>query len=206
MSDLPVHPGASSTERPPGLALTPAERQARTRNRQWLLIIVIVSVVLLVLALAASAVAESNTPSAPSAVPPAGYQTVNDGYFSYAIPSGWSVNQLYTDSAGDSYRSGSGEWAGEHIGFRGSAPVVGEPQPETLAAFGMNRPQPYTLTGGHPIDVPGAAAAFRYDLTRPGGFRATAIDAWNSRYGVELWLVVDAPSGVTEQIVSHLRA
>jgi hypothetical protein len=206
MTDLPSPSPARAIEVSRGLVLTPGEIVARKRNRRWLLIIAISSIVVLVAALIASGVANSNTPSGPKVVAPTGYQAVHDGYFSYVVPSGWSTNQAFTDSAGDVDRSGSTGWTGEHIGYRTTAPALYEPQPASLAAFGMSRAEPYTLTGGRPIQIPGASTAFSYDMTRPGGFHAPAVNAWNDRYGVELWLVIDASPEVTAQILNHLTA
>jgi len=212
MSDLPspARSGEYAIEaRPPrqaGLVLTPAEKVARRRNRRLLLAITIPSVAVLVIALIASGVAESNLPNGPKVAVPAGYQLANDGYFSYAVPGSWKVNQLYTDSTGDAYRSGPAGWAGEHIGFRTSAPTLGEAQPSSLAAFGMDRPTPYNLSGGHPITVRGAGSAFSYSLTRPGGFTATAVDAWNPQSGVEIWLIVRASPDVAQRILGSLSS
>lgn len=210
MSDLPTPASSGPADlyparRPGGLALTPDQLVARKRNRRWMLMIAVPSVIVLVLALVASAIAESNSPSGPKVVAPRGYQAVNDGYFSYVVPSSWPTNPSYTDSAGDVEHSGPTGWAAEHIGFRTTAPVLGEARPSSLAAFGMPRPEPYALTAGHPIQVAGAAGGFSYDMTRPGGFHATVVDAWDSHHGVELWLVVNAPAAITAQILSHLK-
>ncbi len=206
-SDLEVaeRPGGLDRARPRGLELTPAELTARRRNRRWMLGIAIPSVVVLVLALLASRQAERNQPSAPTVPPPAGYSVHNDGYFSYVVPSAWSTNPDFTDQAGDVDTSGKTGWAAEHIGFRHSAPVIGETPPASLRAFGMPRPEPYSLTAGHPVAVRGAAAAFAYTMTRPG-FSATVIDAWMTRYDVEIWLVVHAPAPVTARILDSLQA
>lgn len=188
-----------------GLELTPAEKTARRRNRRWLLGISIPSVVVLVLALLASNRAQNNEPTAPTVPAPAGYRIHNDGYFSYVVPSQWSNNLEFTDQVGDVDTSGGSGWAAEHIGFRHSAPVLGETPPTSLRAFGIAHPEPFALTGGHPITVPGAATAFAYTMVRPG-FSASVVDAWTTRYDVEIWLVVHAPVPVADQILSSLRA
>ena len=179
---------------------------ARRRNRRWMLGIAVPSVAVLVAALIATGIAQHNEPTAPQAPVPAGYQAHNDGYFSYSVPKTWSDNPSFTDSTGDVETSGPSGWAGEHIGYRTGPPVIGEPQPTSLQAFGLSRPQPYTLSGGRPLAVPGATTAFIYDVTRPGGFTATAVDAWSAHTGVELWLMVHAPADVTAQVLATLRA
>lgn len=207
-SDLEVADRPGGLQRPRaggGLELTPAERMARKRNRRWLLGISIPSVAVLLLALLASRQAQNNQPTAPTVAPPAGYRVHNDGYFSYAVPSQWSNNPLFTDQGGDVDTSGASGWAAEHIGFRRDAPVLGEAPPASLEDFGMPHPEPYSLAGGHPITVHGAAAAFGYTMTRPG-FSAQVVNAWTTSYDVEIWLVIHAPAPVAARILASLRA
>lgn len=198
-------PGALERPRGRGLDLSPEERVARRRNRRWMLGIAVPTIAVLILALLASARAEKNQPSGPAISAPAGYRVHRDGYFSYVVPSGWTENLEFTDSAGDVDTSGPDGWAGEHIGYRSGPPVIGEAQPVSLRAFGISKPQPYHLGGGHPISVPGADVAFAYTMTRPG-FQADVVDAWSSRSGVEIWLVVHAPAAVSTRILGSLAA
>lgn len=188
-----------------GLDLTPEERIARRRNRRWMLGLAIPSVIVLAAALVASQVSWNNEPRGPAITAPAGYKALNDGYFSYVVPVGWNQDPANTDSAGDVDTSGPTGWAGEHIGYRTSAPVLGEAPPVSLRAFGVARPSRFDLVGGHPVAVKGAAA-ISYTATRPDGFRATVIDAWDARAGVELWLMVNAPAPITEQVLESLQA
>jgi hypothetical protein len=189
-----------------GLDLTPEERVNRRSNRRWMLGLAGSSIVILVAALVASGFAANNEPSGPRITAPAGYQTVNDSYFAYVVPNTWATNPAFSDLAGDVDTSGPTGWAGENIGFRRATPVMGETPPVPLQAFGVLRPGPFQLAGGHAIAVRGAAAAFLYTATRPGGFHATVIDAYDARNGVELWLMVDASPAVTDQVVSSLQS
>lgn len=189
-----------------GLDLTPEEVAARRSNRRWMLGIAVPSVAVLVAALVATGVAAHNEPTAPHAAPPAGYRSVNDGYFSYAVPDAWSQNPAYTDAAGDVETSGASGWVGEHIAYRATAPVPGESRPASLDAFGLPRPEPYTLGPARPLSVSGATTAFVYDVTRPGGYRATAVDAWSARTGVEIWMLIHAPAAVTAEVLATLRS
>lgn len=206
--DLDRRSGGVSVDRhrDRGLDLTPEELVARRKNRRILLGVVVPSIVVLSLALLATAVFWSNEPSGPKIGAPAGYKPVSDGYFSYVVPQAWNTNQAFTDDAGDVDTSGPTGWAGEHRAYRFNAPVLGETPPATLQAFGMPRPEAFQLTGGHPVSIPGAATSFAYTATRPGGFQATVVDSWNSRTGVELWLMVQAPPQVTAQILSSLTS
>jgi hypothetical protein len=185
---------------------TSEQRRARRRNRQWLGGLAAFSIVVLTLALIASAVAESNSPNGPSLVAPAGYKTVRDGYYAYAVPADWSTNPSFTDSAGDVETSGAGGLAAEHIAYRASAPAPGEVPPASFSAVGALHPEPLSLSPPVAISVPGAAAAYSYRVSRPGGFRAVALDVWDSRTAVELWLLVEAAPDVTSVVVSTLRA
>lgn len=202
---LADRPGDLERRSSRGLELTPAERVARRRNRRWLLGIAVPSVAVLALALVTSGKAESNQPRGPAITAPAGYVVHRDGYYSYVVPAGWAPNVEFTDSTGDVDTSGPDGWAAEHIGYRTGPPVIGEPQPASLRAFGISQPQPYQLSGGHPIAVPGASVAFAYTMTRPG-FSATVVDAWSDRSSVEIWLVIHAPSAVTSRILGSLSA
>ena len=46
--------------------------------------------------------------------------------------------------------------------------------------------------------------AFRYIPDRPGGFQATAVDAWQASTGAEIWLLVDADAATTSRILASL--
>lgn len=168
--------------------------------------IVVPSVAVLAAALLTTGVAAHNAPTAPQSAAPAGYRIVNDGYYSYAVPSSWTTNQAYTDAAGDVETSGASGWVGEHIAYRTGPPVIGESRPASLEAFGMPQPTPYQLTAGHPVQLPGTTTAFEYTVTRPGGFQATAIDAWSVHSGVEIWLFVHGPPQAVADLLTTFRA
>jgi hypothetical protein len=46
--------------------------------------------------------------------------------------------------------------------------------------------------------------AYEYTLSRPQGFRAIAIDAWQAKTDAELWLLVRADSAHTTAVISSL--
>lgn len=191
-----------------GLDLTPVERVARRQNRRWMLTLTVGSIIILGAALIASGVASSNQPTGPKLTAPPGYKVVNDSYFAYVVPDSWANNPAFTDQAGDVDTSGPSGWAGENISyFKTATPTLGETnQPRALQAFGMPRPEPYTLSNGRALTVKGASGAYEYDVTRPGGFHAVAVDAWSDSTDVELWLMVYAPPDVTAQVLSSLVA
>jgi hypothetical protein len=187
--------------------LTEAERVQRRRNRRWLTVIGIPALIVGALSLIASVIAGRSSPSVhPRAVPP-GYQAVSsDGVFAYAVPSGWTTNSAYSDDVGDLDTQGNTGWVAEHLGVRSTAPVAGESPPSSFTAFGEPQPRPYHLSPAQPTTVPGTTVAFRYQMTRPGGFVATAIDAWQAGSGSELWLLIDAPAPTTETILASLNS
>lgn len=193
-------------ERRRGVELTPAERQVRRRNRKLMAWVAVPGVLLGVAALAASLLVSGGAPAPSPLSVPAGYQAVNDGVFAYSVPRAWSKNLAYSDDTGDLDYSGSDGWAGEYLGARSSAPGEGERPPASFADFGETRPTAYTIGPAQKINVAGATVAYRYEITRPGGFTAVAINAWQSSSGAEIWLLVHAPEAVTTTIVSTLRA
>jgi hypothetical protein len=190
--------GPGSTE------LTEAQQRTRRRNRIWLLSITLVTLIMLAGGFYVGNLTASPPPPTPSRVP-SGYKTVADGYFAYAVPSNWATSNLYSDFAGDLYNGGPSGWAGESTGARATAPYLGEPQPKALEAFGYDPPQPYQIGAGHPTSVSGATVAYEYTVTRPGGFTATAVDAWLASSGAELWLLIHASPATTNEILSTLR-
>ena len=171
-----------------------------------MLVLVVPSVFILAAALISTAFFVGNEPSGPTIAVPAGYHAVDDGYFSYAVPSTWATNPANTDQAGDVDTSGPSGFAGEHIDYLKGAPVVGAPPPAALQAFGVARPIPFKLSGGRPIAVPGTSAAFLYTAIRGGSAQATVVDAYDAGAGVEIWLMIEAPGDVTNQILASLRA
>jgi hypothetical protein len=139
----------------------------------------------------------------PVSVPP-GSRAVSDGYFAYAVPSTWSQNSAYTDNVGDLDTQGPSGWAAEHLSGRTTPPHPNEPAPASFASFGEPRPVPYQLGPANPLPVKGATVAYRYTVTRPDGFRAAAVNAWQSRTGAEIWLLVHADDTTTAAVISSL--
>jgi len=190
-----------------GAELTEAERALRRRNRRWLVVIGVPALIVGAASLIASVLAGRGSPSVHPRAVPAGYHAVSeDGAFAYAVPSDWTTNSAYSDDVGDLDTQGRTGWVAEHLGARATPPVAGETPPSSFAAFGEPKPSPYQLGPARPTTVPGTNVAFRYQMTRPGGFVATAIDAWQSESGAELWLLIDAPAATTETILATLNS
>lgn len=206
LPELPerVAPGGV-VERRRGSQLTPAEKQLRRRNRKLMAWVAVPGVLLGAAALAASLVASGGARAPRPLSVPAGYQAVNDGVFAYSVPHSWTKNLAYSDDTGDLDYSGTSGWTGEYLGARESAPGAGERPPASFEDFGETRPTPYAIGPARRVPVAGATVAYRYEITRPGGFSAVAIDAWQSSSGAEIWLLVHASDPVTTAIVSSLR-
>ncbi len=156
-------------------------------------------------ALIFTVVASQKGPSVHPVQVPSGYQAVSDGYFAYAVPSSWSQSAAYTDDVGDLDTQGQSGWAAEHVDARPTPSVPAEKPPTAFATFGEPQPVPYQMGAATPTTVRGASVAYRYTVTRPGGFQATAIDAWQSRTGAEIWLLVRADPQTTSTILTSLN-
>lgn len=198
-------PGDTPHDSPPPEGRGKASRAGKgSGNRKWLLVIFVTPLLVVLIAL----VAFTLGPSEPSVqlTPPAGYQAITDAYYAYAIPSAWSQDPAGTDNNGDFYYRGTGGWVGETLRIRDTPPVLGESPPPALASFGQLRATPYQLTAGSAATVPGADAAWSYDLVRPGAAPDRVVDAWVRSSHTEIWLVVAAGGPASSTIVSSLRA
>jgi hypothetical protein len=203
----PETTGRTLDRRRGGAELTEAERVLRRRNRRLLVVIGIPALIVGAVSLIASVLAGRGSPSVHPRAVPAGYRALSsDGVFAYAVPSDWTTNSAYSDDVGDLDTQGKAGWVAEHLGARATPPVAGESPPSSFAAFGEPKPSPYHLGPAQPTTVPGASVAFRYQMTRLGGFVGTAIDAWQSGSGAELWLLIDAPPATTETILTTLNS
>jgi hypothetical protein len=202
--ELPASTDSGALERRRGGQLTPSERAVRRKNRRWMTLVAVPAMILGAGALVAAVIAGSGGSSVhPVNVPP-GFRAVSDGYFAYAVPATWSQSSAYTDDVGDLDTQGASGWAAEHLAGRTSPPGPNEAAPATFATFGEPRPVPYQLGPASPLQVKGAAVAYRYLLTRTDGFRAVAVDAWQSRSGAEIWLLVHADTATTASVISSL--
>jgi hypothetical protein len=170
-----------------------------------MLVIVVPALVLGAVALiAALALGSEGSRVQPASVPP-GYHAVSDGYFAYAVPDAWSQNDAYTDDVGDLDTQGPSGWVGEHLGARTSPPGPGETPPASFAVFGQAHAVPFHLGAATQISVKGASVAYRYTLTRPQGFTAVAINAWQAGSGAELWFLVHADPATTTAVITSLK-
>jgi hypothetical protein len=204
VQELPTRTSDAALERRKSGELTPLEVATRRRNRRWMGLVLFPSLLIGAVALIAAVVAGSGSSSIHPTQVPSGYRAVSDQYFAYAVPSTWSQSAAYTDDVGDLDTQGQSGWAAEHVGARADPPTAGEAPPASFATFGESRPVPYRIGPAVATTVKGASMAFRYSLTRPGGFQATAVDAWQASTGAEIWLLVDADAATTSRILASL--
>jgi len=206
VQELPAGANGGAVVRRPNGELTPVEIATRRRNRRWMGLVLFPALIVGTVALIVTMVAGSGGSSVHPALVPAGYKAVSDGYFAYAVPSTWAQSTAYTDDVGDLDTQGKTGWVAEHVGARATPPTPDETPPTSFATFGESRPVPYQLGRAAPAQVKGASVAYRYTLTRPGGFQATAIDAWQSGSGAEMWLLVHADTVTTSTVLASLNA
>ncbi len=182
----------------------PDARPARGRPSAWWLLLVVFPVVAFVGAFAS----DSNYKGPPTVAVqvPAGYQAIAGPDFGYAVPRSYPLNAFYSDNAGDNFYGDDRAWVGETLRTRANPPVPGEAVPSTSIAFGVPSPIPYTESAPTAITVPGADVSYRYQLSRPGGFRAVAIDTWRRASQTEMWLIVATPGDVSATVLATLRA
>jgi hypothetical protein len=178
--------------------------QAR-RNRRWMLLMAMTPVVFGVLyALGVFTGGDPEPVVNPLHTPP-GYTGVTDAYYGFAIPNNWKQNSAFSDSNGDFYYNGPGGWVGESEIIAKTSPSPASPVPESLKSFDTAIPTGFTLVGGHRINVPGTAFAWAVTLTRPGGFKASAVDVWEARSQTQLWLMVNSSPATDRTIIESLK-
>jgi hypothetical protein len=204
--DLPAEPSRrGGLERRRSFELTPAERAIAKKNRRWLMTIALPTLVVGTIGILVSLYAATRGQTVTPSAVPAGYKSVPDGYFAYAVPSTWTTSILFSDYAGDLYNGEQSSWAAENLGTRLNPPTPGEAQPSSFKSFGQNVPTAYQLGPARLISVAGATVTYEYRMTRPGGFEATAVDAWESHTGAELWLLIHASPATTAEILGTLK-
>jgi len=186
--------------------LTPLEIAQRRRNRRWMLALAIPTAVVVAFGTILSVEEATAGHIVHPLSVPAGYQAVTDGYFGYSVPASWKTSPIYSDFAGDLFNGGPGGWAAESLGISKVPPGPKASPPASFASFGEPTPTPYSLSPASKTEVHGASVAWSYTLSRPGGFRAEALDVWRSDSQTQLWLLIKASPTVTARILSTLNA
>jgi hypothetical protein len=190
-----------------GTLATPEATSAQARrNHRWMVLLAMTPIVFIILYIISAYSPHEGDPVVEPVRVPAGWIGVTDAYYGYATPSGWKENSAFSDANGDFYYNGPGGWAGEHLSVQKTSPTPSSPIPEALKAFDTAVPTGFTETDGHAVHVQGAAFAWAVTLTRPGGFRAGAVDVWERQSQEELWLMVRSSPATTTTVLTSLRA
>jgi hypothetical protein len=193
-------PPRQNPERP-----NPDDRRQARRNHRWMLLMAMTPVVFGILYALGVFTHGDPEPVVDPVRVPAGYTAVTDAYFGFSLPTAWKQNSAFSDSDGDFYYNGPGGWAGENESIAKVSPTPSTPVPESLKSFDTAVPTGFTLVGGHRITVPGTTFAWAVTLTRPGGFRAEAVDVWEAHSQTELWLMVNSSPATDATVVSSLN-
>jgi hypothetical protein len=147
-------------------------------------------------------------PSEPTVHPravPSGYYAVTDADFGYSLPNAYQQNTSWTDQNGDFLYGNAKAFVAETLLVVNQRPTAQSRPPSSLESFGEPAPVPYTLRAGHSIDVPGTSYAFEATMTRPGGYQAVIIDAWESSSSTQMWLMLHSPATVTRTVIASLQ-
>jgi hypothetical protein len=191
-------------ERAGGAELPPRPQRAR-RNRVWMVLLMLTPVCLAVVSLLTFATGGPNEPAVTPRVTPPGYYGITDAYFGYAIPKAYRQNTTWTDQHADFFYGRAPAFVAETLLETKKAPTATSRPPLSFQSFGEQSLMAYSLSGTHPVRVPGTTEAFEGTITRPGGYHAVAVDAWEQSTSTQIWLLVRAPAAVTAAVVDSLR-
>lgn len=203
-SSSPLDPRERAATRPDAdeTALPQSERH---RNRRWLVLLMLTPVVMTILAVLAFTTKGPPEPSVRPLSIPSGYKAISDAYFGYAIPSSWTANPVFTDANGDFFYQGRSGWVGENTRIRVAPPQPNTDVPPQLATFGQAQPVPYQLGAARTVAIPGVDRAWIYDLSRSGGFHASAVEVWQASSQTEMWLLINAGPTVAPVVAASLQ-
>lgn len=180
--------------------------QARRRNRQWMVLLLVVPLVVGGITLAAWEGSGTTGPALQPSRVPAGYRPVTAAPLVYPIPRAWTQSAAYSSDNGDFYFAGPGGWVGEAVGIQSTLPTAGRDRPPQLGLFGAPTSRRYTLGPPHPLRISGMDRAWSFPLTRPHGFTALAIEAWQRSSHTVAWIVIRANRATTHDVVTSMRA
>ncbi len=136
---------------------------------------------------------------------PTGYRAITDAYFGYVVPSGFKQNTTWTDQNGDFFYGTPSAYVAETLLSPKHGPTAGSAPPPPFQAFGVPKPTPFSARGVHGVTVPGTHGAWQEQISRPGGFVATAVDAWEPATSSQIWLLVHAPPAVVRTVLASLK-
>jgi hypothetical protein len=195
--------------RPPLPARTgdlPPPRSQVRRNRTWMTLLLLTPVILAGLAVLAFATDGGGGPSVKPRSVPAGYDAITDSYFGYVVPKSYQQNTTWTDQNADFFYGEAPAFVAETLLITKMSPTPSSHPPASFGSFGqLKSPVPYTVSDGHAVRIPGTAFAYEESITRPGGYHALALDAWERDSSTQVWLLIRAPARVTSTVVASLQ-
>jgi hypothetical protein len=183
----------------------PVTRERVRRTRRWMLLLLLTPLCLFGISILAFGTSGPPEPVVhPRSMPP-GYQAVTDSYFGYAVPNSYTQNTTWTDQNGDFLYGRQNAFVAETEAILTHTPTAASPPPSSFKSFGERTLVPYRVGPAHRVTVPGTHIAFEEQITRPGGWVATAIDAWQQGTTTQVWLLIRAPGSVTHQVVASFQ-
>jgi hypothetical protein len=183
----------------------PVTRRRVRKVRIWMTLLLLTPVCLALISLLAFGTSGPPEPVIHPRSTPHGYQAITDADFGYAIPSGYQQNTTWTDQNADFLYGSSGAFVAETLASPDHPPTASSPPPLSFSSFGEPRLVPFTAHGMHAVTVPGTRQAWEEQITRPGGWIATAVDAWEADTSTQIWLLVHAPAGIARTVVASLQ-
>ncbi len=183
----------------------PPSRQRVRRTRTWMLLLLLTPVVLAGISLLTFTTGGPSEPTVQPVVVPAGYSAITDADFGYSVPKTYTQNLAWTDQNGDFFYGEPHAFVAETLLVSKVPPGPRTRPPASFESFGQPDPVPYSVGDGRTVRVPGTAYGYEEYVTRPGGYRALALEAWERSSSTELWLLVRAPATVTRTVIASLR-
>jgi hypothetical protein len=183
----------------------PVTRERVRKTRRWMLLLLLTPLCLFGLSVLAFG---TNGPDEPVVHPrstPRGWQAITDSYFGYAVPASYTQNTTWTDQDGDFFYGREGAFVAETESILNRAPTATAHPPPSFRSAGEPTLVAYTVGPAHRVTVAGTRIAFEEQVTRPGGWKATAIDAWQWDTTTQVWLLIHAPASVTGQVMASFQ-
>jgi hypothetical protein len=183
----------------------PVTRERIRKTRRWMLLLLLTPLCLFGISVLAFGTSGPPEPVVHPRSTPRGYEAVTDSYFGYAVPASYTQNTTWTDQNGDFLYGTQRTFVAETEAILTRSPTAGAQAPPAFKSFGERTLVPYRTGPAHRVTVPGTRIAFEEQITRPGGWRATAVDAWEQDTTTQVWLLIRAPASVTRQVLASFQ-
>jgi hypothetical protein len=175
-------------------------------TRRWLLLFLFSPFVLVLIVVLLATTSVFREPAVPPMSVPPGYRAISDAYYGYSVPSSYRENPSWSDANGDFFygtpRTG---WVAETLLVADHAPGPAAAPPTVFTFYGELHRTSFRAGPAHPVRVPDTTVAYEETITRPGGWRAVAVDTWLADSHTQMWLLVKASPAVTHTVIASLR-